>query len=136
MVKKFGTYIAESTEVNTVFDRNHSQWCSMYPELKLFNLETDYVNDSLVWLYSFNKEIDSISFDIFLEVRKSESWELAFELIQMSSSDEDHIEQEKHYNKKAMMMDKFQAEISKICRFIQSWNEDMYEKTGIYPLID
>jgi hypothetical protein len=37
MVKKFGTYITESLEMSTVFDRNHSQWSSMYPELKMFN---------------------------------------------------------------------------------------------------
>jgi hypothetical protein len=135
MIKKFGTYVAESIEMNTVFDRNNSQWSSMYPELKMFILETDYIDDSLVWFYSFNKEIDNLSFDMLLEIRKSDSWELAFELIQTSSEDE-HIEQEKHYNKKAMLMDRFQSEMSKICRYIQSWNEDMYEKTGIYPLID
>jgi hypothetical protein len=122
MVKKFGVYVKESLDMDTVFERNHSQWCNIYPDLKLFTLETDYTNDSLVWLYSFNKNIGTLNVDMFLEIRKSDSWELAFELIQTATDDEDHIEQEKHYHKKAMMMDKFQSEMAKICRYIQTWD--------------
>jgi hypothetical protein len=137
MVKKFGAYLAESVEVNTVFDRNHLQWCSMYPELKIFNLETDYVDDRLVWLYSFNKQLEGINFDLFIEIKKFDSWELAFELSQVAIHEEDSsIEQEKHYEKKAMMMDKFQSEMAKVCKYIKIWNEDIYNELGVYPLVD
>jgi hypothetical protein len=111
MVKKYTDYLAESMDSDTVFSRNHSQWCSMYPELKEFNLDTDYDDGKLIWRYSMEKD----STEIYLQIKKSNnSWEVAFEMFSV----EDGTEEEKHYAKSGLDMNKFQVELSHIWKTI------------------
>jgi hypothetical protein len=112
MVKNFSTYLNESHESDTVFTRNHSQWCSMYPQLEEFNLETDYVNGNLVWQYTLEKE----SISMYLEIKKSyNSWSLCFETV----TSEGKTQQEKHYRKSGLSMNMFQIHLSNVSSAIK-----------------
>jgi hypothetical protein len=113
MVKKYTTYLSESMDSDTAFTRNHSQWCSMYPELEQFEFDSDYVDGKLIWRYALEKE----SVEMYLEIKKSNnSWELGFEMF----VSEEGSEQEKHYGKSGLDMNKFQVELSHIAKIIKN----------------
>lgn len=154
-LKKFNKFIKESSDNipfsnidkkgnSDTISKYANEWKDKYPELKIMKLESDYIDKKWNWLFSINKKHDNINIDLFIEIEKSEYWDIRFELIMECEDeylnnnikDKSNIQDEIHYEKNNLDWEELNSSLSKICEYIRDWNYNFHKENGFYPLID
>jgi hypothetical protein len=119
--------------------KHNDEWREEYPELKMFKLDFDSEENSKDhnWLYSLNKNHESINVDVFIEINYSKNWKLDFEMVIESSDESDSSYQdEKHHTKSNLSYEELKIELNKVCSFIRKWNREYHSTHDFYPLVD
>lgn len=149
-ISKFGDWMPfnnknDDKSSNDIIIKYHSEWVKKYPELGALKLESDYYKGKYNWLYSLNKEKNSINIDLFLEIEKNDDdWSINLELV--LESEDDYLvnnvknlsltQDEKHFEKNNLNWEKLNYHLKRVCEWVRTWNEDFHKEWGVYPLID
>lgn len=132
MIKKFNDYLSENAGNEEFLKKYHNEWVKKFPELKMFKLEAGDINHNIIWQYSLNKEnYNGYAIDISLEIKKSKSWSIEFEL-NKTSNESISSNQEKHFSQSGLNYNSLKIQLTKLFTFIKESDNILEETIDMY----
>ena len=146
MIDKFKDYIIKNENRSSdIQDENyesirkhHNDWLKKFPILQNIELESDYVNETDIWLYSSIDKSDGFSFNYFLEIKKSDTWSFSLEIEQTAVTPEGesklYLEESKSYEKNGLSYEQFMTFFKTAIKHTNHWNDSVQKNFNFKPL--